>query len=120
MMKMNGVLNVGTLLSPYKRMKRKRKERTMENKPQEGALQLDPKDQKEGYVPFIVNKGTHRILMYIQEGMPLFAAYDAALDITVHIREVYRAHVQKAINDQQQADAQRVEQAERVISHVSQ
>ena len=62
--------------------------------------QIDPKDLKEGYVPFIVQKGTQRILMYIETGMPLFAAYDAALDIAVHIRDVYRTQVQKALDEQ--------------------
>ncbi len=67
--------------------------------------QFDPKDQKEGYVPFIVYKGTHRILMYIQEGMPLFAGYDAALDIAMHIRDIYRTQVQKAMDEQNKAAA---------------
>jgi hypothetical protein len=73
--------------------------------------QLDPKDQKEGYVPFIVHKGAHRILMYIQEGMPLFAGYDAALDIAVHLREVYRTQVQKALDEQNKAAAQDTQMA---------
>ena len=69
---------------------------------QNQTSQIDPQDQKDGYVPFIVSKGNHRILMYIQEGTPLYAAYDAALDITVHIREVYRQQVQKAMEEQQE------------------
>lgn len=69
---------------------------------QNQAAQIDQADQKDGYVPFIVNKGNHRILVYIQEGTPLFAAYDAALDITVHIREVYRQQVQRAMEEQQE------------------
>ncbi len=67
--------------------------------------QIDPKDLKEGYVPFIVHKGPHRILMYMELGMPLFAGYDAALDIAMHVRDVYRAQVQKALEEQNAAVA---------------
>jgi hypothetical protein len=84
----------------------------MENHAQQDAgqnlqlTQMDPKDVKEGYVPFIVQKGNHRILMYIELGMPLFAAYDAALDIAVHIRDLYRQQIEKAIAEQNEAAKQ--------------
>lgn len=68
------------------------------------AGQMDPKDMKDGYVPFIVHKGEHKILVYIQEGMPLYAAFDGALDIAVHIREIYREQVQKALNESEKKD----------------
>jgi len=74
-----------------------------DNQRNDGVNQMDPKDIKEGYVPFIVHKGTHRICMYIQEGMPLFAAYDAAFDIAVHIRGIYREQVERALAEQNEA-----------------
>lgn len=98
-------LGVSALLAPFpqKTKTKVRREATMTENSQQ-APQIDPQDQKEGYVPFIVHKGNHRILMYVQEGMPIFAAFDAALDITVHIREVYRAQVNKAIAEQAKSE----------------
>jgi hypothetical protein len=40
--------------------------------------------------------------------MPLFAAYDAALDIAMHIRDVYRNQVEKALQEQNKAQAESV------------
>lgn len=71
-------------------------------------FKIDQKDEKDGYVPFIVYKGNHRILMYIEVGMPLFSAYDAAFDITVHIRNVYKQQVEKALAEQNNPVAESV------------
>ncbi|MDX1532862.1 MAG: hypothetical protein R3230_01495 [Nitrosopumilaceae archaeon] len=55
--------------------------------------------KKEGYAHLVVTKNDKKMLVYIQKDMPLNVAFDAAFDVSVHLREVYKDQLKKAMEE---------------------
>ncbi len=53
--------------------------------------------EKEGYAYLVVEKDGKKFIVYIEKNMPLNVAFDAALDVSIHLREVYKKQIEKMI-----------------------